>query len=270
MNPPTGQHYSKVLITGASSGIGLALAHQFLGRGFECFLTGLDHEELAGAVVSLRIEFPEASMLQMAIDLSTVGAAIQLYQHCANLDWFPDVLINNAGFGTYGYITEISMEQELAMIQLHVVELYTLTRLFMVPMLTKGHGQVINISSISAFQPNALLATYGATKAFVYQFTRALQYELKLQQSRVRAMAVCPTPVRTNFGKNTDLKKTKLFQSWMTVDVEHVATSIMKAMDAGADHVVPGRLFHWLSKFSKRLPERLQMWMAYQHLKPNA
>jgi len=260
--------YKKVLITGASSGIGLSLAHEYLQRGYECLLTGLDSLELAASIQSLRREYSTGSMMQLVIDLSKEGAGQRLFQHCRDLNWMPDVLINNAGFGTFGYISEIPLEREQAMIRLHVLEVYTITRLFLTEMEKSGYGHIINISSISAFQPNALLGTYGATKAFVYQFTRALQYELKLKGSGVRALAICPTPVRTNFGKNTGLVKTKLFNSWMTVASEQVAKAVVTAMERKEEYIIPGRIYHWASKISKRLPERFQMWLSYQHLKP--
>lgn len=257
----------KVLITGASSGIGKELAKIFAREGYDCLLTALEEEELAGCVEDLRKEVPQADIQSFAIDLSVPGSAQRLHDQCMEMTWLPDVLINNAGFGTYGFVPDISIERELAMMQLHIIELYQLTRLFLDHMLLNDRGYIINLSSISAFQPSPKLTTYGATKAFVYQFTRGLQYELKLKGSQVRTMVVCPTPVRTRFGQDTGLVNTSLFHSWMTVEAPMVASAIYKGMCRNRSFIIPGRFYHFISKISRRLPEKFQIWLSYQHLK---
>jgi len=257
----------KVLITGASSGIGKELTRIYAGSGNECFLTALEDRELASFADELRGEHPGVNIRYMTLDLSIPGSAQELYDRCEAERWMPEVLINNAGFATYGYMPEIPVDREMQMIQLHVMELYRLTRLFLDHMLRSDRGYIINISSISAFQPSPMLTTYGATKAFVYQWTRGLQHELRLKGSKVRAMVVCPTPVRTGFGQGTDLVHTVLFRSWMTVDAPMVAKAIYKAMLQKKEFIVPGKLYHYLSKISRRLPEKFQIWLSYQHLK---
>lgn len=257
----------KVLITGASSGIGKELAKVYSQQGYDCLLTALEEGELTACVRALKQETPSVVIESFTLDLSIPGSARMLYDHCVEIDWLPDVLINNAGFGTYGYITDIPIERELAMMQLHMIELYQMTRYFLEHMLMNDRGYIINMSSISAFQPSPMLTTYGATKAFVYQFTRGLQFELKQKGSKVLAMAVSPTPVRTRFGQDTGLVNTTLFNSWMTVEAPMVARAIYNAMTHNRSFIIPGRFYHFMSKISRRLPEKFQIWLSYQHLK---
>lgn len=257
----------KVLITGASSGIGKELAKVYSQEGYDCLLTALDEEELAACVKELKQDYPKIAIESFALDLSAPGSARMLYDRCIEMDWLPDVLINNAGFGTYGYVTDIPIERELAMMQLHMIELYQMTRYFLDHMLANDRGYIINISSISAFQASPMLTTYAATKAFVYQFTRGLQFELKQRGSKVRAMVVCPTPVRTRFGHDTGLVNTALFNSWMTVEAPMIARAVYYGMLHNRSFIIPGRFYHFISKISRRLPEKLQIWLSYQHLK---
>lgn len=147
-----------------------------------------------------------------------------------------------------------------------VNNLYLSTRLFLSDMIARNHGTIINISSISAFQPNPGLSTYGACKAFVYQFTRAINEELKDNNLKVRCLAICPTPVRTNFQKNAEMQNSILFDSWMTVDAPLVAQEIYEAYVGKKNYVIPGKIFHFLNHISKRLPDSLQIWLAKKHL----
>jgi uncharacterized protein len=152
------------------------------------------------------------------------------------------------------------------MIQLMVNNLYLSTRLFLAEMMKINHGTIINISSISAFQPNPTLAVYGACKAFVYQFTRAINEELKDKKSDVRCLAICPTPVRTNFQNNAKMENSTLFDSWMTVDTPLVAQEIYDIYISKRNYVVPGKFFHFLNHITKRLPESIQIVLAKQFL----
>ncbi len=255
-----------ILITGGSSGIGLATAKLFAKKGYDILISSLEEVELKSALQEIKNTNESIDIQGLTIDLSVEGNTQKLYDWAISNTGNLAIVINNAGFGTFGFIGDISIKKEQQMIQLMVNNLYLSTRLFLQDFLVKNHGTIINISSISAFQPNPGLSTYGACKAFVYQFTRAINEELKESKSNVRCLTICPTPVRTNFQNTANMQKSILFDSWMTVEAPLVAQEIYDAYFLKKDYVIPGKLFHFLTKISKRLPESLQIWLAKKHL----
>lgn len=256
-----------IFITGGSSGIGLAVAKYFGARGFNVLITSIDLVELDEALHSIREVSSDVMVDGFLIDLSKDGSTALMYDTVIKTMPEPDIVVNNAGFGTYGFIDDINMKKEEEMIHLMVMNLYQSSRLFLSKMLKINKGCIINISSISAFQPNPTLSTYGACKAFVYQWTRSVSEELKSRKSAVRCLVICPTPVRTNFQKGAGMEKSLLFDSWMTVNPDMVAKDIYRAYNSGMDYIIPGKIFHFLAVITKRFPERLLIWMAKNHLK---
>ncbi|MBK9255270.1 MAG: SDR family NAD(P)-dependent oxidoreductase [Saprospiraceae bacterium] len=255
-----------ILITGGSSGIGFETARVFCSVGFDMIITSLDQDSLEIAVFKLKTEFPESDINGITIDLSIPGSAEKLYSEVQTISKTIHVVLNNAGFGTFGFINEISVDRETAMIRLMVENLYFITRLYLNDMIIRNEGTIINISSISAFQPNPALATYGACKAFVYQFSRAINTELKDKKSKVKCMVVCPTPVRTGFEENAGMSGTNLFNGWMALDAPFVANEIFKAYKSGKTYLIPGKRFEIIAAFAKRLPETIQIWLAKTNL----
>jgi short-subunit dehydrogenase len=153
------------------------------------------------------------------------------------------------------------------MIQLHVSTLYHLTRLFLRDMIERDRGHIINLSSISALQPSPLLATYAATKSFVLQFSRAINYELKEYDSRVRVTAVCPMATAgTGFQAAAGMLQTNTFETWMTTTPDVVARDIYAALKNKKDFVIPGRGFGLLQRFVRHLPDSVQMRIARKNL----
>jgi len=256
------------LITGGSSGIGLETARMLAARGHQLLLVALPEAELASAKNKLLEEAPGISVCTMAIDLSTPGSAQKVYDWASSFGTPIDYLINNAGFGTWGFINDLDIEREAAMIQLHVGTLYRLTRLFLGEMLGRNSGRIVNISSISAFQANPMMATYGATKSFVLQFSRAINQELRACKSQVRVIAVCPTPVKaTDFQETAAMKNSPLFNSWMVTTPQVVAKGIVSSLKGRKDMVIPGRGFDWVYALTKRMPDRWQILLSGAHLK---
>lgn len=260
----------RILITGGTSGIGFATAGVFGANGYDVCITGLDEDELKEALSKLSNSCSSVSFAGFAIDLSLPGFLEEMQSALHHLRFDPDVVMHNAGFGTWGPLVEIDIEREEKMIQLLVTGMYRSTRYFLEHMVRKGNGTIINISSISAFQPSPGLTTYGACKAFVYQFSRGISMELKQQRSPVRCMVVCPTPVRTGFQKIAGMERSRLFDSWMTVSPEMVAGHIFKAHCRKQDFLIPGVQFSLLSSLVRRLPESWQIRLAMYHLKPKA
>jgi len=260
---------SNALITGGSGGIGLELARLFARDGYRLLLVSLPKAELEAGREKLKREYPDTDVLTLRKDLSRPEAAREVFDWTRELGLEVDVLVNNAGFGTYGYLQDISVEREAAMIRLHVETLYRLTRLFLEGMLARDRGRILNLSSISAFQPNPLLATYGATKAFVLQFSRSLAFELREQGSRVRVTASCPTPVKqTGFQRAADMEDSSLFSTWMTTTPDVVAQDSYRALMSGRELVIPGKGFQWLHGFLRLLPTPLLTRISKEHQKP--
>lgn len=257
------------LITGGSSGIGLELSKQLAeARQWRLLWVSKPATELEQARTSLQEMFPQLEIHTLARDLSLTDGPKAVFEWSRELGFPIDLLVNNAGFGTYGYINEISPEKELTMIHLHICGLYQLTRLFLKEMVERDSGHIINMSSISAFQANPMLTTYGATKSFVLQFSRGLNFELKEQRSAVRVTAVCPTPVKeTGFQTNAGMEQTNTFNNWMVVTPEVVAKSIIRSLGSRPDVLIPGRGFSMLRSVLRHLPDRWMMKLSRRHLR---
>lgn len=255
------------LITGGSAGIGLELARLFARDGYRLLLVSKPPEELARAKKSLEQQFPGIALHTLPIDLAVPEAPPRVYAFAREQGQPVDVLVNNAGFGSYGFIDEVPIEKELRMIQLHIPTLYHLTRLFLHDMIERNQGHIINLSSISALQPSPMLATYAATKSFVLQFSRAIDYELKEHNSRVRVTAICPMATAgTGFQAGAGMEHTNTFDNWMTTTPEVVARDTYAALKNKRDFVIPGRGFGLLQRFVRHLPDRLQIRIARQNL----
>lgn len=177
-----------VLITGASMGIGESFARELARRGAHLVLVARSRERLE----QLASELGGAQVV--ALDLARPGAPLELRD--AVRDIGIDLLINNAGFGSYGAFTEVARETQREQLDLNCGALVELTHLFL-PQLTQRQGGVINVASTAAFQPVPFMAVYGATKAFVLSFSEALWAEYR--PKGVRILALCPGATETPF-----------------------------------------------------------------------
>jgi short-subunit dehydrogenase len=255
------------LITGGSSGIGYETCRRFLKAGYTILLTGLKAADTQEATDKLIAEFPKATIYNWYGDLSNMEKVDALIAEAHQRIGTPDVLVNNAGFGLYGSGLDCDHNREAQMIHLNIMALVRLTGHFGRQMKEQDRGHIINIASIAAFQPTPFLSTYGASKAFVLQYTMGLQSEFKAMGLRVRATAICPTPVRTGFEKTAGLEKTNLFKSWMVADVHLVADTIFEAVGRRWYYRIPGFFFHILNHISRRLPYRLLSWVGLQSIR---
>ncbi len=256
-----------VLITGGSSGIGLELSKLFAQDDYELIIVSKFEEELSSASTTLKELNPNVNLRLFKQDLTENGAAEMVYKYVQTQGITVDILVNNAGFGSYGYINETDMERESDMIRLNVLCVYQLTRLFLKDMVERDAGKILNLSSITAFQPTPFFSTYAATKAFVKNFSRAINYELKSKKSKVRVTVVCPTSTRTRFQQASNMAGMKLFDGWMAVDPELVARDAYAALKSEKDMVIPKRVFHYLNELTKRLPTNLLMRVSESQLK---
>lgn len=184
----------KALITGASSGIGKDMAIYLDSLGYEVFLVGRNKEKLeetANECKNIKAIFP--------YDLSNINNIYKLYDKLKSEKI--DLLVNNAGFGLFGFFNETDIDKELEMIDVNIKAVHLLTKLFLKDMINNNKGKILNVASIAGFYSGPYLSTYYATKNYVLKLTMAISEELKRQKSKVTISCLCPGPVETNFNK---------------------------------------------------------------------
>jgi uncharacterized protein len=190
-----------VLVTGASSGIGEALARRAARDGRNVALTARRTDRLEETAAEIRTAFGVDTHV-LTQDLSDPSGAAALAAQIADRGLVVDWLVNNAGFGTHGRFADMPLGRELQEIRLNVMALVELTHRFLPGMLERRRGLVMNLASVGAYIPSPYMATYTATKAFVLAFSEALAVETK--NTGVSVLCVCPGFTRTEFQKNVE------------------------------------------------------------------
>ena len=184
----------KVLITGASSGIGKEMAYYLANLGHDLILVARREDKLKEIKDKVNV-----NVKLIPLDLSIESNVYKLYE--LTKDDNIDMLINNAGFGLFGLTSETSLEKELSMIDLNIKALHILTKLFLKDFIKKDNGYILNVGSSAGFLAGPKLNTYYATKNYVVKFTLAIYEELRKQKSNVHVSVLCPGPVDTEFNK---------------------------------------------------------------------
>jgi uncharacterized protein len=186
------------LVTGASAGIGEAIALELAAAGVNLILTARRRDRLDALASRLRGEHSIETQMIVA-DLEQPKAPQQLFDATERAGLGVDLLVNNAGFGGYGEFFRADLERELGMVQVNCTAVVHLTRLFLPQMVERRHGSVMIVSSMAAYQPVPYMATYAATKAFDRLLAEALDEEVK--RYGVRVSALCPGPTESEFGQ---------------------------------------------------------------------
>lgn len=239
-----------VLITGGSSGIGLELAHLFARDGNGLVLVSRGEEKLRQLAAQMEEKYG-VPVLAVAKDLTVPSAPDELAERLAADGQTVDVLVNNAGFGSYGLFQDSDPDNNDRMIEVNVAALTRLTRLLLRGMLSRKRGRILNVASTAAFQPGPLMAVYYATKAYVLSFSEALANELR--GSGVSVTALCPGPTATGFEERADLGQSRLFRRRL-MDAATVAAVGYRACLAGKTVVVPGWRNNLLGFATRFLP----------------
>ena len=238
-----------VLITGASAGIGLELAKLFARDGYRLVLVARRKVAMEKHAEELR-KLGSPAVTVIVKDLALLEAPDQLFTETQKQGVHVDVLVNNAGFGSNGAFVKTNLDDELDMMQLNMVALTHLTKLYLPAMVARRRGRIVNLASRAAFQPGPFMAVYYATKAYVLSFSEALSEELN--GTGVTATCICPGATRTEFAKRARMEGAKLFKSEM--DVTEVARLAYQGIQRGAPLVVTG-FGNWLgSKLVPLLP----------------
>jgi short-subunit dehydrogenase len=220
---------SFALITGATSGIGLALAHCHARAKGDLFLVARRGDALETLKQELIARYG-VTVHTMVQDLSETDAALAIWEKTQTENLHIDLLINNAGFGDYGFFHETNPARIQQMIQLNITSLTQLCRLYLPNMIAKRTGGILNIASTAAFQPGPGMSVYFATKSFVLNFSEGLYEEVKAYG--VRISALCPGPTSTQFFASANMEGSRLTRLMPMPTAEEVAamgyTSVLK------------------------------------------
>jgi short-subunit dehydrogenase len=239
------------LVTGASSGIGRDLARQLAARGHDLVLVARSRDKLEELARSLEAEHKIAARVVTA-DLAAPDGPSQVK---AALDGAPvDVLVNNAGYATFGEFAQLPLDGELSMIQVNVAALVQLTRLFLPEMVARKSGRILNVASTAAFQPGPLMAVYYASKAFVLSFSEAIAEEL--DGTGVTVTALCPGPTESGFQGRAQMESSKLVRGKKLMTSDEVARLGIEAMLRGRRVRVTGAMNRIMASSVRFLPRR--------------
>ena len=239
----------RVLITGASSGIGRDIAREFAKRKDELILVARDKEKLE----ELSKELETKTEIIIA-DLSDEQQCKNVYNQAKNID----ILINNAGFGVFGEFSKIDLDKEINLIKTNIMAVHILMKLYLKDMVQKDSGIILNVASIAGTMPGPLMATYYSSKAYVLRLTESVREELIKKKSKVKLSVLIPGPVRTNFNNVAGVK----FQI-SSLSSEYVAKYTVKQLLKGKFYIVPGKLIKCSRFFTKIFPNKLIAKVSY-------
>ena len=248
------------LVTGASSGIGEAFARALAARGNHVVVVARNEARLRALAETLESEHA-VEVEVLPADLETSEGVATIEARLRDADRPIELLVNNAGFGTHGAFHQLPADREIGEVRLNVLALVQLTHAALGPMVERGHGGVINVSSIGAYQPMPSGAVYGASKAFVSSFTNAIHEELR--GTGVKAMALAPGFTRTEFHLRGGMQEAADASPgflWQTPDA--VVQAALGAFDRGRAVCIPGGLNLVTAAVSGSLPAGISRRLA--------
>jgi len=251
---PTAAGTGHALITGASSGIGAAIAREYARHGKPLILTARREDRLCQLADELGASVP---CTVIAADLADPGVPAELFAQIQSLDLFVDTLVNNAGYGVPGRFLSQPWSTHAAFLQVLVTSVVELTHRFLPAMETAGHGRVLNVASLAGLIPASAGHTlYGAAKSFVIRFSESLAIEMKPRG--VHVTALCPGMTYTEMHDVNGMREkvSKLPKAiWMTAD--EVARIGVDAVEAGKVRAVAGKTNRTIAALAKYLPDAL-------------
>ena len=244
------------IVTGASSGIGQAIAREFARRGHGVTLVARRADRLEALASELDKTGVRAAV--MAIDLADRDARATLLDRVSDLGLIPEILVNNAGLSTSGPVAKSDPEAEMDMIEVDVVAIADLCSRVLPGMVERRRGAVLNVASTGAFQPLPGQAGYGAGKAFVLSYSESLSGELR--GTGVRVSALCPGPVDTGFGERAGITKEDAeaaLPAFMWETAETVARIGIDGLEKGKVVIIPGAANRIAARLGHLAPNRL-------------
>lgn len=251
---------STVLITGASSGIGRELVPLFAADSHSLVLVARRAAMLEEIAAEIRNRF-KIDIDVIGFDLAEPDAVESIRDELNRRNLQIDILVNNAGFGCYGSFAGSDINTEERMIQVNIIALTALTKLFLPGMIARGSGRILNMGSTASFVPVPMQSVYGATKAYVLSFTEALAEELR--GTGVSVTAFCPGATATGFAKFAGIADTKLFRSGV-MSAADVARIGYRALMRGQRIVVAGGSNQALMLLTRFVPRSAVVRMTRQ------
>lgn len=239
------------LITGASSGIGADMARLFASKGYALVVVARTESALLTLATDLRAAHG-VPVTVVAQDLAQPDAAKSIFETLEREAITVDVLVNNAGYASYGPFVQADLQNELDEMQVNMMALTALTGLFLPGMVARRRGGVLNVASTAAFQPGPGMAVYYATKAFVLSLSEALAYEVR--GTGVGVTALCPGATRSAFFDRASMENSRFVRGPM-LDSTTVARAGYEGLMRGRSVVIPGarnRMLAFTTRFFPR------------------
>ena len=243
----------KVLITGASSGIGRDMAREFARKRYDLVLVARDVDKLS----QLKKELQDKYKIEVKIciaDLSFEEKCINVYEENKDID----LLVNNAGFGIFGEFVDTDLNKELDLIKTNITAVHILTKLYLKDMVKTNKGKILNVSSIAGNMPGPLMASYYASKGYVLRLSEGIKEELRRKKSKVTISVLQPGPVETNFNNVAGVKF-----NLNSHTSEYVAKYAVEKFLKGKFNIVPGFSIKCAKFFAKIVPNNIMAKICY-------
>ena len=244
-----------ILITGASSGIGLEMAKLLAQKNYNLLLVARNEVKLVKLQNELKSKF-NVEVEYFLCDLAKPNTATDLHALVKEKKYFVSGLINNAGFGDYGNFVEMPLKNDIEMIAVNITALVELTKLFGYDMVKAGNGKIMNVASLLSFLPFPYYSVYSATKSFVLAFTETVASEL--QGTGVTVTALCPGTVETAFHTD-EMRKTNAMNANKPMSANRVAKAGVELFLHGKDKKIVGFMNWFLSNLPRVTPDKLMM-----------
>jgi short-subunit dehydrogenase len=252
------RRWASALVTGASSGIGEAFARRLAAEGTDLVIVARRADQLERLAAELRASHGvdvEVLAADLGAPVSRRGVELRLADERAPID----LLVNNAGFGTHGSFAELPADREDQEVQVNVVALQRLTSAALGPMVARGRGHILNVSSIAALYPVPGSATYAATKAFICSFSDAIHEELR--GSGVVVTSALPGFTRTEFQERSNWTGQQRLPSSAWLSSDRVAAESLDGVWAGRARVVSARRYRVITSLTGSIPPGLKRWL---------
>ena len=239
----------KALITGASSGIGREIARLLAARGYELVIAARREDRLEELKRTLGVPCKIA-----CTDLSVRTEAERLFEENRDVD----ILVNNAGFGVFGAFDETPLSRECEMLDVNILALHILMKLYLAEFKKRGSGRILNVSSSASFFPGPMFSSYYASKAYVTRLSLAVREELRREKSPVTVSVLCPGPVRTEFNDVAGVKF-----GIGSVSPQYAARAAVDGMFKGKGIITPSLATGFTRFISKLVPDSLAARVVY-------
>lgn len=236
------------LVTGATSGIGIAISRVLARKGYGIVMVSSSLKHLEEAKKSMDKRFPKVKVYIIEEDLGIKDSALRLYNKIKKLGITVDILVNNAGFGLAGPSEKIDVKNDEKLLYLNMTAPTILCKLFLSDMYKRRKGSILNVASTAAFQPGPYNATYFASKSYIYSYSRAIRYEAK--RYGVSVCTLCPGTTRTKFFVKEGIKT----PMW-AMPAGKVAEYAIDGLEKDKAVIIPGNM----NKIFKIIPSGVKL-----------